>query len=461
VTRLKLLAVCAGITAGCASANPRPSFVDVQKNVADRGGVQPTWVRQDERASVEAKVRELLKDELSAGRAVEIALLNNPSLQATFEDIGVSQADLAQASRIANPELSGLWRRSDSESGTNTEFAVVQDVFDILMQPLRKKAARAELEQTKLRVSAEVLELASEVRAAHLTLQARQQLVKRLRLVLDITQTAADFARRQWEAGTIGQLELESQTALHRQSKVEVTLLEAEVRADRERLNRLLGLWGPDTAWRVADQLPEIPKQEAPMDGLESLAVSRRYDLQAARWGVDAVGRALSLKKGTRFFPVGIHVGVNTEKELSGTRLTGPELVLQFPIFDLGGASIARLEAEHRRAQRQLEALAVNARSEVREARDRMLTARELALYYGEVLLPQRALILDLTMRHYNMMLKGVYDLLLAKKEEVEAEKAHVEAWRDYWIARAELELAVGGTLSAPQSAEAKGGAAW
>jgi cobalt-zinc-cadmium efflux system outer membrane protein len=169
--------------------------------------------------------------------------------------------------------------------------------------------------------------------------------------------------------------------------------------------------------------------------------------LQAARWGVDLVGRALALRRKTRFFPVGIHVGINTEKDVTGERVTGPELALQLPIFDTGKASIARLESEHRRAQRQLEALAVNARSDVREERDRMLAARDLALYYGQVLLPQRQRILALTLQHYNAMFKGAYDLLLAKQTEVETEKAYLDAWRGYWIARARLERALGGSL--------------
>jgi outer membrane protein, heavy metal efflux system len=103
-----------------------------------------------------------------------------------------------------------------------------------------------------------------------------------------------------------------------------------------------------------------------------------------------------------------------------------------------------------------LEALAVDARSEVREQRDRMLAARDLALYYERELLPQRARILDLTLRQYNAMFKGAYDLLLAKQAEVEAEKARLAAWRDYWIARARLEKALGGSL--PQPAVAQGG---
>ena len=434
--------------AGCASVNPKPAFEGVQKTVADRTGQAAEWARTaPEAAALEERVATLLKDELTLERAVQVALLNNPCLQATFEELGVSQADLAQAGLPENPELSGFLRFPSEGGGRNVELSFLVNVFDIFIAPLRKKVAAAELERTKLLVANEILGLAAGVKSAYFTLQAHQQLVNRLRMVLDLTETAARFARRLHEAGNIPDLELENQVALHRQSKVDVALAEADVRADRERLNRLLGLWGANTAWRTTPELPEVPQAEIPLEGLEARAIAQRQDVQAARWGVDLVGRALALRKKTRYFPIGIHAGVNTETDVEGPRLTGPELALQLPIFDTGKAGVARLEAEHRRAQRQLEALAVSARSEVREARDRMLASRDLATYYRETLLPQRVRILDLTLRYYNMMFKGAFDLLLAKQDEVEAERAHLEAWRDYWIAKAELERALGGAL--------------
>jgi cobalt-zinc-cadmium efflux system outer membrane protein len=439
---------------GCASVNPRPAFDDVRTTIAERSGLQPEWSPTSaEMSATEQVVTKLLTAPLTVDAAVQIALRNNPTLQATFEEIGVSQADLAQAARVENPDVSGFVRFPSEGSGHNIELSLVQNVFDIFIQPLRKKVAAAELEQTKLRVANEVLELGAEVKEAFFTLQARQQLVSRLILIRDLTGTAADFAQKQHESGTINDLELQNRTVIHRESKVEVAVAEAEVRADRERLNRLLGLWGPQTVWSVEDDLPEIPEDEITLAGLERVAVTNRQDLQAARWGVDLVGRALALRRKTRFFPIGIRLGVNTEKDVGGDRVTGPELALQLPVFDTGKASIARLEAEHRRAQRQLEALAVNARSEVREERDRMLAARDLALYYGRVLLPQRVRILDLTLRHYNAMFKGAYDLLLAKQAEVETEKAYLDSWRNYWIARARLERALGGTLPAEPGA--------
>jgi len=447
--------VAAGFLAGCASVNPQPAFVDVRDKVKERTGREALWTRGPQDATTAAaRVRDLLARELTAEGAAEVALVNNRDLQATLQEIGISQADYAQATRVSNPDFHSFARFPDRPpDGTNVELSLFQDFLDVLVQPLRKKLGAAQLEQTKLRVGDAMLRLMAETKAAHFTLVARQQLVARLELIRDVNQAAAEFARRQHEAGNINDLELLNHNAAYNQSRVDLALAQVDVRKDRERLNRLMSLWGPDTAWTTAAGLPDIPAQEVPFDRLESLAVSQRLDLDAARWGVDLVGRALALKNKTRYFPIGVQVGIQREQGTDGQRVIGPSLELQLPIFDTGKAQVARLQAEYERAQRQLEGLAVNARSEVREARDSMIAARDLAAYYRAVLLPQRVAILDQTQRHYNMMLKGAYDLLLAKQAETQTERAYVEAWRDYWIARTELERAVGGRLpSAPES---------
>jgi len=299
-----------------------------------------------------------------------------------------------------------------------------------------------------MRVGGEMLALAAETKSALYALQSELQLGTRLDLVLEIHRAAAELARRQHAAGNINDLELENHVAAHEQARAELALARAHARRTRERLNRLMGLWGPATGWTVAERLPEIPAREASFDGLESAAIARRFDVGAARFGVDVVARALALKEGTRFLPVGVDVGVEVERDgETRHRSAGPTLAVQIPLFDLGRAKVARLEAQHRQSRRLLDAVAVQARSEVREARDRLIAARDQALFYRDVLLPQRVRILDLTQREYNMMLKGVYDLLMARQKEVDTERAYIEAWREYWTARTELERAVGGRL--------------
>ncbi len=64
-----------------------------------------------------------------------------------------------------------------------------------------------------------------------------------------------------------------------------------------------------------------------------------------------------------------------------------------------------------------------------------------------EQALPRQARIGTLALERYNAMLIGTYDLLEIRTESFEVEEHAVEALRDYWAARAQLELTIGGRL--------------
>jgi len=61
-------------------------------------------VKTDEdREAVAKRTQELLSKPLGMDDAVQIALLNNRGLQASYGELGVSEADLVQAGRLPNP----------------------------------------------------------------------------------------------------------------------------------------------------------------------------------------------------------------------------------------------------------------------------------------------------------------------------------------------------------------------
>lgn len=434
---------------GCTSTNPKAAFDDVGQKVAARTGHNIRWMQEDaEHGEIDTAVDALLQTNLTVRSAVAIALLNNRSLQADFEEIGISQAELAQASRLRNPEFEGLWRvPTHGPKSVNAEYALAQDFLDLLTLPARKKIAARNLEATKLRIAHQVLTLVEEVQAAFYTVQAGQQLTNRLALIVEVNEAAANIAKRQHEAGNINDLELQNQQATYAQSRLDFARAQAQLRADHETLNRLLGLWGRQTAWQVESELPALPEKELPLENVEALAISQRLDLAAARGEAVNVQSALKLKKSVRWLP-GVSVGVNAEHDLDHSWVIGPSLSLEVPVFDQGQPELARLAAEYRRAARKFEALAVNIRSEVREARDTLIAARDAAEYYQKVLLPQRQRILRATLLQYNAMQLSNYALLAAKEREALAEREAIEALRDYWIARARLESAAGGSLT-------------
>ena len=441
-----------GLLIGCASVPKNAGFPDVQNIIEQRIGRRVHWNQStSEDAAVVDAVRSMLQQELTIDEAVQIALLNNRSLQATYEELGIAQADLVQAGLLRNPLFGASFRFPDKTVGghrsTNTEFSVVQDFLDLLVRPLRKKVAAAQFEQTKLRVGNTILNLAAEVRSTYYALQADEQTIEMRRTVVQATEAAVDIATRQHDAGTLKTLDLANQQGFHDQAKLDMTRTDIQIVADRERLNRLMGIWGADTMWKLPERLPELPESEIPMEHLESIAVSQRLDLAAARQETQVVAHALSLTRKYRYFYV-FDVGVDSEHDVADdVTFTGPNLTLELPIFDQRQASISRLEAQLRQSLQRLASLAIDIRSEVREIRERLLAARNVAKYHHDIILPLRQRIVDESQLYYNGMLIGVYELLLAKQNQVNAGREYIETLRDYWIARSDLERAVGGRL--------------
>ena len=436
------------VIAGCASTNPQAAFDDVDKTVNTRIGESVQWPRNDSTNNEIAMVIEpLLKTNLTASVAVTIALLNNRSLQVEFEEIGISQADVAQASRLQNIEIAGSWRFPDRPpSAADIEYSAAGNLLDLLTLPAKEKMAARNLEQTKLRVADKVLQLAADTQTAFYDLQAQTELVDRLNTILEINAAASGLAQRQFDAGNINELELHNQQAPSIQSQLNLMKAKAEVQAGREHLNRLLGLSGDQINWQIVNELPSLPENELPLENLESLAVSQRLDLAASRSQAESIAAALRLKQHARFIP-GATIGVDTERTPDGQRVTGPTLALEIPIFDQGQPAMAKLAAEFQQAKDDYAAKEINVRSEVREARAALLAAREAVEYSQKNLLPLRKQILGETLLHYNAMQKNSYDLLAAKDREQNAEQVNVEALRDYWLARVALERAVGGQL--------------
>jgi cobalt-zinc-cadmium efflux system outer membrane protein len=328
---------------------------------------------------------------------------------------------------------------------------VVQDFLDIFLRPARKKLAAAEFEAAKLRVAGEVLNLAADTSHAYFSLQGSMQVNTMMQTITEAFRTAYKFAERQHEAGNIADLDLAARRGLYEQARVELARSEAAVVSEREHLNRLMGVWGVDTGWQIPAKLPDLPGEDPPLEHLESLAMAQRVDLAAERWEIERIAKALSMTIHWRYVPL-IEVGVETEKDTDGERITGPSLAIALPVFDQGQAKVARLEAILRQSRQRLTALAIDIRSEVREARNRLRLARGLADHHRQVLIPVREQIVAESQKFYNYMLIGVYQLLQAKQDEIDAYRGYIEAVMDYWVARADLERAVGGQLLAGQS---------
>ena len=430
---------------GCASVNLSAGFPEVSTAVEERSAARIVWNRGTELDQEAAeKLRTLLQRKLTADDAVQIALLNNRDLQAVYTELGVAQADLVQAGLFRNPILDAAVLFPLSGVRPDLQLTMVISFLDALYVPLRKRVAAAQFEAAKFQVTGVVLDFAVQVRTAFYEHQANEQLLELRQSIVQALTASYEVSRRLYEARNITDLTLARDRASMEASKLALRSAEVAARQSRERLNSVMGTWGEDTKWDIDGRLSEIPSEPPRMTGIEQAALTRSLDLSHARQRILVAGQQLGYDRATALIPA-LDLGVGAERE-EGWKV-GPVLAVPIPLFDQGQARIGRALAELRRAQQEYYALGVRIRAVARAAQDRLQGAQDRAVYYRDILLPLQGRIVNEAQLQYNAMQIGIFQLLRDREQQIETGVAYVEALREYWLARADLEQLSSGRL--------------
>jgi len=429
------------LLSGCAGFSPDGGFGKVEQTVAERGAGQAKWVRSAEDAnSVTSRSKELLAMPVSAEAAVQITLLNNPGLQARYAELGIAEADLVQASRWSGPKLgfARLTRADEIERETSIFF----DVLGLLSIPLSTRAQDKRFATAQHRAAEEALHLALRTRKAWFVAVAAQQTAKYMEDVQLAAEASAELARRMAETGNWPFLTRAREQAFYADTTMQLARARLAHTAARERLTRLMGLWGDDIGYALPERLPELPADVRESGELEAQALRQRLDVQAARGDAESLVESLGLTKVTRYVDL-IEVGALRTTETGQEVKRGWELELRIPIFDFGGARTARAEHQYMQAVNRAADTAIRARSEVRESYAAYRTAFDIARHYRDEIVPLRKRISEEMLLRYNGMLSSVFELLADSRDAVASVNAYLEAQRDFWIADADLQMAL------------------
>lgn len=437
------LAMAALLLGGCANLREQPGFERVQELVAPQGVHGLVWDSGTGASGLPGAAR--LGAELSVDDAVAIALLRNPSLQATYERLGFAEADLVEAGLLQNPIFAGAFMPGvGSLAGSrNVEVQVSQNVLQLLLMPSRKRIEVKRFEGVQLDVAARVLDVAAETRRAWVELVAQRNLIATLLVLEEAASATAELAGRLYEAGNLSNLELSRERGLAEDARVLRLGAEAQLARPREALARLLAIRAEDPGWNVPERLPSIPEADPPFAPEASSALDGRLDLAAARTTTEALEEAVELQRWWRFVPF-VEVGVASTSEPEEGWTVGPALALELPIFQQGQPALGRLEAALRQARNEIASIEIDARASARESLATLAANRTLAQRYRDVTIPLRQQTTQEALRHYNYMLIGIFEVVAARKDEIAAYAGYLEALRDWWVALADLERATG-----------------
>ena len=457
MTRLAIIAAASLLLAGCASFSPDGGFGKVSQLTQERTGQGVALQRSPEDAqTAQNRVAELLQAALTADAAVEVALLNNRGLQAKFGDLGIAESELVRAGRLKNPSLS--FGRMSGGGGVEIERTVLFDILGLLTMPMAKEVGQQRFEQAQYQAAYDAVSLAADVRRAYFDAVAAQELAKFYEQVKETADVSNELAKRMLQAGNFNKLAQMREQAFYADATAQLARAQHQAAAQREKLIRLLGLYGEQLNFRLPQRLPELPKQVIEPQNAEQTAMDKRLDVQMAKRAAEATAKSLHLTNATRMVNV-LDVAYKNKSESGAPRANGYEIELELPLFDFGSTRAARAQATYMQAVNRTAEVAVNARSEVREAYSAYRTAYDLAQHYRDEVVPLRKRISEENLLRYNGMLIGVFELLADAREQVAGVTGYVQALRDFWVAETNLQTALtarspaAGSVSQPAAA--------
>jgi outer membrane protein TolC len=455
-SRLRVGGVAVAITllGGCASFNLERSVATTnQDTAAFTGGALALSQNEAQQPARRESVDALLQAPLTQDIAVRVALVNSASLQALLAEHWANAAMAAQTGRIANPVLTLERVRNPSETEIGRLLAF--GLLDVLTLPQRSRNAQARIDQLQLQLSADVVGAVTEIRQAWVAAVAAQQSLGYAKQVFESAEASAELARRMYTVGNFTKLQRARQQSFYADSAAQLATASHAATATREALVRKLGLnQAQALKLRLPERLPDLPAVALSPDQVSQSATAERLDLQIARASLQSAARMQGLTAITSLIDIEMGIVRNTaiEREDGHRSVTkGIELEIRLPLFDWGDAQRSAMSAQTLAAANRLEAVTVDAASQLRESYSAYRTAHDIAKHYRDEIVPLRKQIADENVLRYNGMLIGVFELLADARDQIGSVIAAINAQQQFWQSDAALRAAIiGKPMNAP-----------
>lgn len=382
---------------------------------------------------------------LSMERAVEVALRQNAELTSLAAEVRAAEARVRGASLLlqSNPELSlaGGQRRDGAEKQAEYEAGVGQRLEIFGQRAARMEAARAARGVTAARFRSRRVEVAARVRETFARAVSAEALVKVARESLELARQSAAAAERRLELGDGNRMDVNTARVEIGRAAREVSLAEQRRRAALADIRLLLSL-DATADLQLAEGLETLRLPTAlPSTAALQKALAAHPDLEAARQELAEAG-AEKRQAEREVLPSPRLEARYARDEGANIWLGG--LSFELPLWNQNQGPKGVAQARVEQSTRALEAVERRVRQEVALATSRWELAQEgVRAYEGDVVKAMEENLKLVTAANLAGKV-GLVELLVIRRDTLDARRGYVDARQELVAAAAELARSLG-----------------
>ena len=376
--------------------------------------------------------------------AIEIALRENPQLNAIREKVKVVQSQIDGIALLGNPNL-----ETEFVGGAHAEQSFeLTKAFELGGQRgHRIRIAKTHLEKVDTELAKASQSVMKSVKIAFYELLLFQEKLKLAKEIVQHNEQMRDIAQTRFETGDISVTQANLANIHLQSAQREAVMLAGELQLAQLSLNGLMG--APLETARVAvgelrEKASPDTLQQLTLDALKTRALVHRTDLKLLQLNTQFTESELRLAKAANI--PDLSVGALAERSIN-ERAFGVKFSIPLPLFNRNRAEINATKAQQRVDIAEINNAEKQIVQEVTAAFLSLSTTEKMLTFYEGDSLKLLNENLKLTRTAYELGETELLEVILMQNEFIKTRFAYLDALAAYHKAFAELEAAVGTSL--------------
>jgi cobalt-zinc-cadmium efflux system outer membrane protein len=382
---------------------------------------------------------------ISLSTTMDVGVVNNPTLKATRARLGISDAQIKQASLLLNPVL-----MSDNGIAEKTYRLGIEQTLELGgKRSKRTKLAKINKEVTESEILTTLLDVRNNIRSSYIQLYKAQQELIASQEILDTTKQLSEIAKKREQAGDIAKLDV---------LQAEITMVKAKSDIQTSKLkvsqsfNNLCVNIGSDLDRSLILEKPVLYEEFSAIDNkdenfvnnLVEVAYKTRPEIKTLEKNIEAQEMSLKIAKANVIPNLTVAVGPDLVTEGKSKTSVFAMANMEIPLFNRQQGNIKEIQAQKEVYEQELVAQKTKINQEVRNAWAGIINNADSIRIYENEIIPKAKEVLNKSNLSFKEGKSNILTSLNAQEAYINTKFGYIQVITDYENSLSDLERALG-----------------